>query len=103
MGSMEESDTAYLKDLIERLERKMKDQADLYMIERTSGKRFQCLCGVFQLLWLLACTVFITIILINQIPEIHNKVDNITDRLPVGTIMSWLPDDNPPPEGDHYS
>ena len=93
MGSMDEVDTAYLNQRIAQLESRLQLQADLYMIERTTGKRWSAVCGIFQLLWLLACTVLISIIL----------MENITDTLPVGTIMSWIPDDNPPPEGDHHS
>ena len=101
MGSMEEVDTAYLNQRIAQLESNLQLQADLYMIERTTGKRWSAVCGILQVLWLLACSALIAIILLDQIPEIQKTAE--TDRLPVGTILAWLPDNNPPPEGDHRS
>ena len=93
---MDEVDTAYLNQRLTQLESNQKLQADLYLIERTSGKRWSTLWAIFQVLWLLSCTVLITIILTDRIPEIHNKVDK--ERLPVGTIMAW-DSTHEPPEG----
>ena len=85
MGSMDEVDTAYLSQRIAQLESNQQLQSDLYLIERTSGKRCFALCGIFQVLWLLACTTFIAIIFSVKIPGIRKEL------APVGTVMAWLP------------
>ena len=101
MGSMDEVDTAYLNQRIAQLESNQKLQADLYLIERSTGRRWSSLWGIFQVLWLLTCTVLITVILTDHIPEIHNKVDILDtkmfkERVPVGTIMAWNSTEEPP-------
>ena len=105
MGSMDEVDTAYMSQRIAHLESKQQLHADLYMIERSSGKRWFALCGIFQVLWLLACSALIVIIFskISTIPEINDKLENlrVSSIVPVGTIRAWLPEDSPLPKGDY--
>ena len=104
MGSMDEVDTAYMSQRIAHLESKQQLHADLYMIERSSGKRWFALCGIFQVLWLLVCTVLIAIICFKKIPDLsretNDRFQTVSKMVPVGTIRAWIPDDSPP-EGDH--
>ena len=71
MGSMEEGDTAYLSQRIAHMESRLQLQADLYLIERRSGKRWFAVCGIIQMLWLLACTSVIAVIFLDRIPKIQ--------------------------------
>ena len=97
---MDEVDNAYLSQKIAQLEKNQQLHAELYVIERSSGKRWFVLCGIFQVLWLLACTVLIVIICSSKIPEINGKLEIVSKMVPVGTIRAWIPIDSPP-EGDH--
>ena len=93
MSSMDEVDGAYLNQRLVQLEKKVKLQDDLHTIEKTKGRRWSLICWVVQVVWLLACTVLVTIIITHHIPEIDSKVENL---LPVGTILAWLPEDTLP-------
>ena len=104
MGSMDESDTAYLSQRIAELESKQQLHADLYDIQRKSGKRCSAFCGIFQMLWLLACSVLIAIILSIMIPDLRRETNGrfeiVSGMVPVGTIRAWIPEGDPP-EGNH--
>ena len=83
MGSMDETETAYLNQRIAELEGKHQLQTDLYHIERRSGKRCLSLCGIFLVLWLLTCSVLTAIIFskISTIPEIRRDQVKTNERV----------------------
>ena len=102
MGSMEEGDTAYLSQRIAHMESRLQLQADLYLIERSAGKRWFAVCGIIQMLWLLACTSVIAVIFLVQLPPIKENQSKIKELVPVGTIMAWLPEnETDPPKGEN--
>ena len=75
---------------ISGLQETMKQQTESYTAERRSSKKLTFFCYIFLVIWLIACSGFLTFVFLYE------------SSVPEGTITAWIPDQSPP-EGTQYS